>query len=614
MPGASRTFLAMNRILGIAWLAGLMAGSTLLTTSCAAPPPSPTAPHVQLPAFRAPAVPLFVQTPYLHTWLCGDRLADEAPKLWNGQIKGMAGILRIDGKAYRFMGLPTSPLPALRQDQVRVLPTRTVFEFSQDDVRLRLEFLSPMDPRDLRLLSLPVGLLRAEVTAEKPRSIQLYFDITGEWAVGSSDRRITWDGLFRIRPSQPRLFRETYNYPDWGDVHWLPVDPATSWYGIQDDVRQAFAKGGSPKRDSRYPRAANDEWPVFAHQWDLGKVDKPVVRRALLGHTRAEIADFYGKSCPAYWTRHYRTGSDLMAAVASDFETIRARTFAVDDEVITRAHAAGGPALACLAALAFRQSFAANELALHGDQVFYFSKSMDISGVSAIQSLDVIYPSSSALLAFNPALLRMQLAPILMAIRRGDWREPHAMSDLGSYPAAAGQQAPGPARPESTAQLLLLARMAWGAEPVPELAPFAATLAGAEASLRGALAVGTAPKLDGPRDQVRADYFVDRLLGTRLVPKEEVARELAELKTKAGKYGTPFDGRKSVVRVDALLWLAALADPADRPAIAGGALKFYAETASRVPAPDQYEGDTGRSAGTQARPVLGAVFAPLLVK
>src|SRR5262245_23231685 len=370
MPGGSRTFLPMKRTLGMAWLAGLIA--------CASPPPPPAAPRVQLPAFRAPAVPLFVLTPYLHTWLCGDRLADEAPKLWNGQVKGMAGILRIDGKAYRFMGLPTSPLPALRQDSVRVLPTRTVFDFSQDDVRLRLEFLSPMDPRDLRLLSLPVGLLRAEVSAAKPRSIQLYFDITGEWAVGSSDRRITWDGLFRIRPSQPRLFRETYNYPDWGDVHWLPVDPATSVYGVQEDVRQAFVTGGSPKRDSRYPRAANDEWPVFAHQWDLGKVTKPVVRRALLGHPRAEIADFFGKSCAAYWTRHYRSGSDLMAAVASEFEGIRTRTLAVDDDVITRAHSAGGPALACLAALAFRQTFAANELALHGDQVFYFSKSMDI--------------------------------------------------------------------------------------------------------------------------------------------------------------------------------------------------------------------------------------------
>src|SRR5262245_20417628 len=465
MPEDSRKFLGMKR--GI-WTA------CLLLCSCVAPRPPAEAPRVELPPFRAPAVPLFVQTPYLHTWLCGDRLADEAPKLWNGQIMGLVGMIKIYGKAFRFMGLPTSPLPALRQDSVRVLPPRTVFEFSQDDVRLRLEFLSPMDPRDLRLLSLPVGLLRAEVSAQKPHAVQLYVDITGEWAVGSSDRRITWDGPFRIRPSQPRLFRETYNYPDWGEVHWVAVDPATSQYGVHEDVRQSFVKGVTPQRDTRYPRAANDDWPVFAHQWDLGKVDKPTVRRAILGHARREVVDFFGTACAAYWTRHYATATDMIAAVGSEFESIRRRAEAVDVEVVSRAHAAGGPPLACLAALAFRQSFAANEPALYGDRIFYFSKSMDISGVSAIQSLDVIYPASSALLAFNPELLRMQLAPILEALRRGDWHEPHVMADLGSYPLAAGQMATGASRPQTTAELALLCRMA--GEPAPELVPLSRTL------------------------------------------------------------------------------------------------------------------------------------------
>jgi len=116
-----------------------------LLCACAAPPPlPPPPPAVALSPFRVPAVPLFVQSPYLNVWLCCDRLADEVPKLWNGPLKGMAGILKIDGKAFRFLGLPGSPLPALRQDSVRILPTRTVFEFSQDDVRLTLEFLSPI--------------------------------------------------------------------------------------------------------------------------------------------------------------------------------------------------------------------------------------------------------------------------------------------------------------------------------------------------------------------------------------------------------------------------------------------------------------------------------------
>jgi hypothetical protein len=577
----------------------------ILTGACANPPPAPPSyPPVTLPPFRAPAVPLFVQTPYLNIWLCGDRLADEAPKLWNGQIKGMTGILKIDGKAYRFLGMPISNLPALRQDSLRILPTRTVFEFSQEDVTLTLEFLSPMDPRDLRLLSLPVGLLRAEVASATPRSIQIYFDITGEWAVGSSDRRITWDGLFRIRPSQPRPFRETYNYPDWGDLHWAPVEPATSQVGVFQDVRKAFVEGGGPQRDARYPRAASDDWPVFAHSWDLGKVQKPVVRRLVLGHLRKELVTYFGAPCPAYWTRTYSDGSALVAAVLGEFETLRARAAAVDAEVLSRAHASGGMPLACLASLAFRQAFASNELALHGDQVFYFSKSMDISGTSAIQSLDVLYPASSVLLAFNPALLKMQLAPILGALGRGDWKESQVMEDLGAYPVASGQGSSAAPRPQATAQLLLLSRMA-GPPLLPE--PYLKALPDGDPA-KGALKI-----LELPRESIRKDLFVDRLLGISGGSEEQFARDAAQVRLRAGKYGTPTDPKKQPIQVDALLWTAAVSGSADREAYASEVLRFYAETGVRVPAADRYEGDTGRPSGTQARPVLGSVFAPLLL-
>lgn len=584
---------------------GLALGLLLGLTACAAPPAStPPSPPITLAPFRAPAIPLFVQTPYLNTWLCGDRLADEAPKLWNGQIKGMTGILRIDGKAYRFMGLPISNLPALRQDAVQILPTRTVFEFSQGDLTLKLEFLSPMDPRDLRVLSLPAGLLRAEVESKSPHSVQLYFDITGEWAVGSSDRRITWDGLFRIRPSQPRVFHETFNYPDWGEVHWVPVDPALSLYGVHQEVRKAFTDGGSPARDTRYPRAASDDWPVFSHSWDLGKVQKPVARRLVLAHVRREVVDYYGSACAAYWTKHYADGESLVAGVAAEFDQLRARAARIDAEVISRARAAGDAPLACLASLAFRQAFAPNELALHGDQVWYFSKSMDIAGVSTIQNLDVLFPASSALLAFNPALLRMQLAPLLDAASRADWKEPHVMEDLGAYPVASGPSGVAAPRPQSTAQLLLLARMAGAALP-PER--FVKALPGADAG-RAALQA-----LQPSADRIRSDLFIDRLLDLTGVADDVVAREVAQVRSRAGKYGTPVDARRPLVQVDALLWTAAVASAGDRERIASEVMKYYAETPNRVPAADRYESDTARSSGTQGRPVIGAIFAPLLL-
>ncbi|MBV8880480.1 MAG: hypothetical protein JO332_10980, partial [Planctomycetaceae bacterium] len=51
---------------------GLTAGLLLaLLSACSGPAPAPSSPPVALSPYRAPAVPLFVQTPYLNVWLCG---------------------------------------------------------------------------------------------------------------------------------------------------------------------------------------------------------------------------------------------------------------------------------------------------------------------------------------------------------------------------------------------------------------------------------------------------------------------------------------------------------------------------------------------------------------
>ncbi|MFN3486234.1 MAG: glutaminase domain-containing protein, partial [Planctomycetota bacterium] len=57
---------------------------------------------------------------------------------------------------------------------------------------------------------------------------------------------------------------------------------------------------------------------------------------------------------------------------------------------------------------------------------------------------------------------------------------------------------------------------------------------------------------------------------------------------------------------------AALGSPEDREALAADLLRLYTETPTRVPPAERYETDSGRQTGTPARPVLGAVFAPVL--
>ena len=55
-------------------------------------------------SLRLPSVPLLVNDPYFSFWSPYNKLTDGTTKHWDDQQKAMDGLLRVDGKVYRFMG------------------------------------------------------------------------------------------------------------------------------------------------------------------------------------------------------------------------------------------------------------------------------------------------------------------------------------------------------------------------------------------------------------------------------------------------------------------------------------------------------------------------------
>ena len=55
-------------------------------------------------SLRLPAVPLLTNDPYISYWSPFDKLTDGTTRHWSDIEKPMDGLLRVDGKAYRFMG------------------------------------------------------------------------------------------------------------------------------------------------------------------------------------------------------------------------------------------------------------------------------------------------------------------------------------------------------------------------------------------------------------------------------------------------------------------------------------------------------------------------------
>jgi hypothetical protein len=61
-------------------------------------------------SLRAPAFPLITIDPYTSIWSFTDKLYEENVRHWTGTSRTLIGVLRVDGKAYRFMGSEIIPL------------------------------------------------------------------------------------------------------------------------------------------------------------------------------------------------------------------------------------------------------------------------------------------------------------------------------------------------------------------------------------------------------------------------------------------------------------------------------------------------------------------------
>ena len=104
---------------------------------------------------RPPAVPLVAHNPYFSIWSMADHLTDQDTKHWTG-TQPITGLVRIDGKTYRFMGDSRATMcQPMAQTSLTVTPTHTIYTFDASHVTLIVTFFTPAFPKDLDVLSRP---------------------------------------------------------------------------------------------------------------------------------------------------------------------------------------------------------------------------------------------------------------------------------------------------------------------------------------------------------------------------------------------------------------------------------------------------------------------------
>jgi hypothetical protein len=371
--------------------------------------------------FRPPAVPLVAHDPYFSVWCPADRLTDTWSRHWTGKVQALCGLIRVDGKAMRFAGVQPDGIPAMRQTGLTVTPTRSIFQFEDGGVALTVEFCSPLLPDDLEILARPVTYLTFGVRAVDggTHMVELYTDITGEWAVDKPGQKVVWGradqaGLLALKlgtKEQPVLEKKGDDLRiDWGHVYLAaPIAEGVRVVAAGAELsRDGFVRVGAlPELDDlRMPRRADDDWPVLAWSAPLGGVAADAVsRRVMLAYDDEWSIELMGEKLRPWWRRNGMDAAGLLAAANTDADKLLERCRAFDAELTADLENAGGAPYTRLCILAYRQAMAAHKLAPDFRREAAALLQGELSN-GCIATVDVTYPSAPIFLLLNTTLLR----------------------------------------------------------------------------------------------------------------------------------------------------------------------------------------------------------------
>ena len=93
------------------------------------------------------------------------------------------------------MGKVPGVASAFPQVSVRVLPTRSIYEFDDGHVHVTLTFLTPALPDDLDVLARPLTYLTWHVRSVdgETHAVSVYESTSSLLAVNTADQKVAWD-------------------------------------------------------------------------------------------------------------------------------------------------------------------------------------------------------------------------------------------------------------------------------------------------------------------------------------------------------------------------------------------------------------------------------------
>ncbi|KZV70718.1 hypothetical protein PENSPDRAFT_685287 [Peniophora sp. CONT] len=450
-----------------------------------------------LSSAQAPVFPIAARSPYLLSFLpTKSRYSRQWQTGFSGQPQAWAGLIRVDGVPYAWMGSidPMPKFPAIMDPIVSnqtFYPTRSVLLLQAGHMQLTVTFLSPIEPGDLVKQSIPASYvaLEARATDGNAHDIQVYTDISAEWVTGDRTQNVTWSTnttspgtlVHSVAAAKQTPYNEFKAQSTWGNIYYATERNVNVTFKTASDLnsRGYFTTNGvlDNAQNSTF-RSINDEYPVFAFAHDLGSIQQtssPLVWAVanVRDSDSAGVADYTDLSQRTqrrslYYRSQYTDDYALLSDFLSDYSNALNRSKALDDRLMQAATSFGGTAYADLLALATRQAYCGIEVTIGRNDdgsvnpsdlmVFYKDTGLPDDGiknlVSPVDGLLSIFPM---FLYLDHSLSGALLEPLLRFQDDDAYTSQYAAYDMGAiYPHAVASNNPHSRPVEASAAMLIM--------------------------------------------------------------------------------------------------------------------------------------------------------------
>ncbi|KAJ3539402.1 hypothetical protein NM688_g6366 [Phlebia brevispora] len=418
-----------------------------------------------------------------------------APTVWplfmQGQNASWAGLIRVDGdgsKTFTWLGNPAKLTGLHRSilNNMQITPTRTIMNLTAGPLNLIVTFLSPIEPSNPALQSLPFTYLYLDITSNdgQAHAVQVYTDITGEWASGDRTNTIKWTNqttdtmvYYNISRQIPQQLYEISGQAEDATIFYAtPIVSNQSTCTNYDPTcrgqfQQLGSLGSTPSIAGPVPIAS--PFPEFAMAVDLGTISStssPImwavgaVRDPAILYTGFSGTEQY---CRPYWSSQFETAVDAVAYFIQDFLNASDRATALDQKILNDA-ANVSIQYADLVSLAARQAMGGTELTIGMSGTG--SANVDIPGirmfmkdivgetVGRVNAVEGLYAAFPFFLYLNATYGGYLLEPVLEYANTSSWTPAYSYAprDIGAnYPFATSTQSHNEGVEQSSNMLIM---------------------------------------------------------------------------------------------------------------------------------------------------------------